>query len=91
MEDLKKELQDIKRLMLLNKNVWDVAECAFALGVSKDRVYHLVQERALPHYKCGKQIRFKREEIEAYQCSERVPTADELHSEAIMYTITKNK
>lgn len=89
MEDLKKELQDIKRLMLLNKNVWDVAECALALGVSKDRVYHLVNERALPHYKCGKQIRFKREEIEAFQLAVRVPTADELQHEALKHTLTK--
>ena len=83
MEKIEQELREIKRLLLTaNKNVWTVSECAEMLGISKSRLYHLVNERAVPYYKCGSQLRFKREEIEAYQCSERVPTKAELDAEA---------
>jgi excisionase family DNA binding protein len=71
---MEKELQEIKRLVLLNaKTTLGVDDVALMLGVSKQTVYRLVSSGRITHYKSkgmkgeiGKMVYFRREDVEDY-------------------------
>ncbi len=73
------------------KSVLNVEETALMLGVSKSRVYHLVSSREIPHYKQGKNVYFKKSEIEDWQLRERIPTNEEISSLAATYVATNKR
>ena len=75
-------LKRIERLLILNgKEVFDVADLSTYLGVSESRIYHLVSDRGIPHYKQGKQVRFSKREIDDWMLGERIPTNAELQTQ----------
>lgn len=81
------QLDRIERNTLIaSKNVLNVAEVSYLLGVSKSRVYHLCYEKKIPYYKQGKTY-FKRDEVEAWLTAKRVPTQAEIESKAALYCI----
>ena len=64
--DLQKELEEIKRLVLLN-------DVAYLLNISRHNVYQLVSKKRITCYKSlgatgerGKMLYFKREDLEKY-------------------------
>ena len=69
-----KELEEIKRLVLLNaKTTLSVDDVAYLLNVSKHNVYQLVSKKKITCYKSlgangerGKMLYFKREDLEKY-------------------------
>lgn len=82
--DLKERLDRIEALLLIgSKEVFDMAEAASFLGISKERLYHLVSDREIPHYKKGKSNYFKKSELEAWMTETRVPSNSEVKSEAV--------
>lgn len=82
--DLRERLERIEMLLLIgSKEVFDMAEAASFLGISKERLYHLVSDREIPHYKKGKSNYFKKSELEAWMTEKRVPTNAEVKSEAV--------
>lgn len=80
---IEERLERIESLVLIGaKNVLNVAETAIMLNLSQSRVRHLVSERAIPHYKQGAKTYFKKSEVEQWQLSYRVPTTQEIESQA---------
>mgnify|MGYP001518330194 FL=1 len=73
------------------KEVLNVEEAALMLRVSKSRVYHLVSSREIPHYKNGKNVLFKKSEIEEWLLRDRIPTNNEIDSKAATYVATHKK
>lgn len=89
---MKEQLDRIERLVRVGaKEVLNVEETALMLGVSKSRVYHLVSSREIPHYKNGKNVLFKKSEIEEWQLRDRIPTNEEIDSKAATYVATHKK
>ncbi len=90
MDDVLRELREIKKILLLSsKEVLNVEDVATMLGVSKDRVYHLVSSRDLPCYKRGtKTIFFKKHEIEDWMLEYKQESNDEIRAKAISYCFT---
>lgn len=71
---MEKELQEIKKLVLLGvKTALSVEDVALLLNVSKHNVYQLVSKKKITCYKSlgergngGKMLYFKREDVEKY-------------------------
>ena len=64
-EELKKELEQIKKLLLSKKNVLNMNELADYTGYSKSHLYKLTSRQDIPYFKpSGKSIFFDRVEID---------------------------
>ena len=59
--------------MSLEKEFYTVKELAELLCVKPLTIYRMVQRKELPHYKIGRSVRFRRDDIEAYLKSRRKP------------------
>nr|DAZ61636.1 MAG TPA: helix-turn-helix domain protein [Caudoviricetes sp.] len=89
---MKEQLDRIEKLVRVGaKEVLNVEEAALMLRVSKSRVYHLVSSREIPHYKNGKNVLFKKSEIEEWLLRDRIPTNNEIDSKAATYVATHKK
>ena len=65
--ELRERLDRIERMALLSaKNVLTVDDVALLLGRSPKTIRNQINE--LPHYKNGKNVYFRRDEIEQWQC-----------------------
>jgi excisionase family DNA binding protein len=53
----------------------DIAGAAERLGVSHRFIRRLVSERRIPYYKIGHYIRFDRDELNDWLCTQRRPVA----------------
>ena len=54
----------------------NVKEVATYLALKASTVYSLVEEKKIPHYRIGRQIRFKRSEIDEWMNSQKEPAVD---------------
>ena len=52
--------------MYENAGLMDVKKTADYLAVPTSRIYSLVFKKELPHYKLGRSVRFKREDIDKF-------------------------
>lgn len=68
-----------------------IDEAAQFMGVSKSHLYKLTFEKRIPYYKSegGRYTYFKREELVQYLTAVRVPTAEELETQAETRAATK--
>lgn len=65
--DIRDRLDRIERLTLLSaKNVLTVDDLALLIGKSPRTIRNQVKE--FPHYKNGKSVYFRKDEIESYLC-----------------------
>lgn len=92
LQDLKESVSRIeKRLELGPKKILTVNEVANLLQLSTDRVYALVNQKLIPHYRTfTKRIWFDREEVENWMKAERVTPDYELMKKAAQYTAKKH-
>jgi excisionase family DNA binding protein len=58
----------------INNGFWDIEDLSHYLKVKVKTLYAMVKE--IPHYRVGKLIRFKKEEIETWMESKRVKVQD---------------
>lgn len=92
MEEKIKVLADLiaEKLQICTKEVLTAEEAANYLGVSKSYLYKLTMNRRIPHFKPeGKLVYFKREELDAWLCRNRVATNDELEAQAASFLLNK--
>ena len=65
--ELQKELEQIKTLLLSKKNVLNINELADYTGYSKSYIYKLTSRYAIPYFKpSGKSVFFDRMEIDVW-------------------------
>ena len=86
---LQQRLDRIEALCGLNKPVLSLNECAALTGFRPSHLYGLTHKKAIPHYKCGSKLIFKRQEIEDWLTSNRVTTGEEAQAKAQMYALDK--
>lgn len=65
-----------------------INEVAGLTQLSISHLYHLVKNKAIPHYKLGTAVRFKETEIAEWLQSKRVYTKQEINREADTYAVT---
>ncbi len=66
-EELLKELEQIKTLLLSKKNVLNINELSDYTGYSKSYIYKLTSRNAIPYFKpSGKAVFFDRMEIDVW-------------------------
>lgn len=89
MEEIQKQLEEIKSLSLLAaKKILSIEDAAALTGLSKSHLYHLTRERKIPHYKPqGKVIYFDRAELEAWMKQNRVNSTAEANQMAAAYNL----
>lgn len=66
-------------------------EAAAFLGYKVSYLYKLVMWRRLPHYKVGRGVRFKREDLINFMTECRVSSQDELQGKAELNLAMKEK
>lgn len=90
MEELLERLKRIEMFTLIGaKDVFTVKEAAIYLGVSADRVYHLVSAKEIPCYKKNaKSVYFKKSELEDWMLQNRQMSNDEAEAIAERYCLT---
>ena len=65
--ELQKELEQIKTLLLSKKNVLNINELSHYTGYSKSYIYKLTSRNAIPYFKpSGKSVFFDRMEIDVW-------------------------
>jgi excisionase family DNA binding protein len=95
-KNLHQKLEKIEKLIteqsLQNKTIFNIDEVSAYTGLSKCYLYKLTSKKEVPHYKFnGKNIFFKKEEIDAWLLRNRQSTNEELENEAINYSVNKLK
>ena len=92
-DELKKELEEIKRYsMVAAKNVLNIEDVAFMLGVSKSNVYKLTCNKEIPYYRPnGKYVYFDRSEVESWMKQNRQASKAETEQIAINHVVLSQK
>ena len=87
---IEERLDRIERLVIIgSKEVLNTCEVAMMLNVAVQTVRNMMHERAIPYYKHGGKAFFKKSEIEDWMLQERIPTNDEIKSQAATYVALK--
>lgn len=63
---------------LVEQNYWDISDLSLYLKVKVKTLYSMVQD--IPHYRIGKLIRFKKQEIDAWLDGKRKQQGREVRS-----------
>ena len=89
-EALSARLERIEKLALLGaKEVLTLEECAIVTGYSKNHLYRLTSQRAIPFYKpMGGCLYFKKSEVEGWLLRNRQAPTSEIDSKAATYCAT---
>lgn len=89
LETLSLKLDRIGELALINaKTVLDLNEASLFTGFSTGHLYRLTSGRQIPHFKKNRKLYFKKSDLEAWLCADRVMTTQEINSKAATYAAT---
>ncbi|WP_298136048.1 helix-turn-helix domain-containing protein [Flavobacterium sp.] len=77
-------MTEIRDLLLLQKDIFTISEVCSYTGFEKSYIYKLTSLRKIPHFKSpgGKNIFFKRSEINDWLTQIKIKTIDEINLEA---------
>lgn len=86
---LNTKLEKIEKMTLLGaKNVLTIDEVSLMTGLSKGHIYRLTSTQGIPHYKPnGRNLYFKKDEIEEWLLQNRVSTIEEINNKAVTHTV----
>ena len=73
----------------VNNTPMDVKDLSVYLKLSISAIYKLTSTSEIPHYKSGKRLYFKKEDIDEWIFSNRIKTRDDIEKGAMEY-IRKN-
>ena len=89
--EIEERLERIEKLLTINgKEALTAAEVALLLNVTEGRIRCLASKRELPFYKSGGRTYFSRTEIEKWMLKDRIPTKEEIMSQASTRIATKH-
>ena len=72
-----------------DSGVFDMIETAKYLKISKQTLYGMTSKRALPYYKHGHRIYFRKSDLDEWINKGRVKTQDEIEGEASNYLLRR--
>ncbi|SDX55514.1 DNA binding domain-containing protein, excisionase family [Lutibacter oricola] len=76
---------------VLDLEVMSLNQLCNHYDLTKSFVYKKTHNREIPHYKKGKRLVFKKDEIDAWLLKNKVKTMADLQREATKYSISKIK
>ncbi len=86
--ELRKDVHSLK--IKQEKKFISVQETAIILDLSIQTVYHYIHQRRIPYYKPnGRNVYFKKEELEAYIQRHRIKSDEELDELASNYIVNE--
>lgn len=93
-DEIRTQLKNIEKLLtsqsLINKSIFNIDEVSTYTGLSKLYLYKLTSKNGIPHYKPnGKNVYFKKDEVDNWLLRNRQSTNEELNNEAINFTVNK--
>lgn len=92
LEELSLKLDRIGELALIYaKTVLDLNEASLFTGFSTGHLYRLTSGRQIPHFKKNRKLYFKKSDLEAWLCADRILTTKEINSKAATYAATHKK
>lgn len=92
LEELNLKLDRISELTLINvKTVLDLNEASLFTGFSPSSIYKFVTNRQIPHFKKRRKLFFKKSDLEAWLCDNRVQTVQEINNKATTYVVTNRR
>ncbi len=79
-----------KNTLLASKSVFNLEDLLQYTGLSKSFIYRLTSENKIPFYKLdqGKNLFFKRDEIDAWMTKNKRKSTDEIEQESAKYCVT---
>ena len=80
-------LQKLEEVLLAQKGVLTLDEVVRYTGKSKSQIYKLTSSREIPFYKNGKNLYFKRTEIEDWLIQYRIKPIQEIEKDASRYIV----
>lgn len=82
---IEERLDRIERLIICSSKMsLSTSEAAIYLGISVDRIRHLVSEKALPYYKSGNRVYFARKDLDNYRLQYRVASNTEINEQQLI-------
>ena len=89
LEQLNEKIDNLSRLTLISsKTVLDFEETILFTGLSKGHLYRLTSNREIPYFKKNRKLYFKKSELEEWMLDQRIPTKNEIQSQATTYLAT---
>lgn len=89
LEQLNEKIDNLSRLTLISsKTVLDFEETILFMGLSKGHLYRLTSNRQIPYFKKNRKLYFKKSELEEWMLERRIPTEEEIQSQATTYLAT---
>ncbi len=89
---LSDKLDEIRNLTVLAaKTVLDVQEAALLIGFSEGHLYRLTSNKAIPHYKKGGKLYFRKGELEEWLTENRISTDQEISRKAATHLATHRR
>lgn len=92
LEEVSQKLDRIGELALISaKTVLDMNEASLFTGLSTGHLYRLTSGRLIPHFKKSRKLYFKKSDLEAWMCEDRVQTVKEIDRQATAYVVTHKR
>ena len=66
------------------KQILNVNEAAALTGLAKQTIYGLTSRREIPHFKRGKAVKFRYDELQAWLLANRRKTVEEISKESTL-------
>jgi excisionase family DNA binding protein len=80
-----KNINELRFEQPVNEEVFDMKEALSYLKLSKGTMYRMTMDRLVPHYKVGKRLYFRKEELDAWIGKGKVKTQQEINEESDEY------
>lgn len=85
-EVLKEILSEENMNRKSDETLIDIQEAASILDLAVATIYEKTSERSIPHYKYGKNVKFKRSELMEWVEAGKVKTAADIKQDALNYS-----
>lgn len=80
---IEERLERLERLIVTaTKDVLNTREAAELLGISVDRLRHLICDKEIAYYKLSNRVYFKRQDLDNYRLKNRVASNAEIEEKA---------
>lgn len=88
-QELTSKIDRLEKIALLGaKNVLTIDDVALITGFTKGHIYRLTSNRQIPYFKKNRKLYFKKSELEEWMLERRIPTEEEIQSQATTYLAT---
>jgi excisionase family DNA binding protein len=91
LDRIEKAIQNLNYIVATTDDIqiMNISEVAAYIKLAKATVYSLTHRNTIPHYKNGKRLYFKKEEIDKWMFSNKIKTGEDIKKETLEY-LSKN-